>query len=177
VVGDELWFYYSGRTYRHPPYSGNDNGPEWGAIGLAKLRLDGFASLDASFDFASSGAAFRPGTVQTYQRTGLHYTSGTVQTKPFVVSAEELFLNVKADHGEVIVEVLGADGQPLSGYKSTPIKADGVLVPVKWENGRKLASLQGRVISLRFSMANARLYAFRVGKGSGLAYLSSAPRK
>ena len=27
-VGDELWFYYSGRTFRHGGYSGNDRGTE-----------------------------------------------------------------------------------------------------------------------------------------------------
>ena len=26
-VGDELWYYYSGRTYRHGEYKGSDNGP------------------------------------------------------------------------------------------------------------------------------------------------------
>ena len=40
VVGDELWFYFSGRT-KHKP----DNGI--GSTGLATLRRDGFYSLDA----------------------------------------------------------------------------------------------------------------------------------
>ncbi|MCA9098673.1 MAG: hypothetical protein KDA36_09810, partial [Planctomycetaceae bacterium] len=40
-VNDELWLYYSGRSSDHR------SSPQTGAIGLAKLRLDGFASLDA----------------------------------------------------------------------------------------------------------------------------------
>ena len=148
VVKDELWIYYSGRTYRHGPYAGKDEGPRWGAIGLARLRLDGFASLGASFD------------------------GGTVQTRPFVLPAGELLLNVKADHGEAIVEVLDEENRPLAGYKSASVKDDGVLLPVTWPVGLGLGSLAGRTVSLRVTLRNARLYAFRVGNGRGLAHLS-----
>ena len=148
VVRDELWIYYSGRTYRHGPYAGKAQGPRWGAIGLARLRLDGFASLGASFD------------------------GGTVQTRPFVLPAGELHLNVKADHGEVAVEVLDEENRPLAGYKSAPIKGDEVLLPVTWHAGLGLTSLAGRTVSLRVTLRNARLYAFRVGNGRGLGHLS-----
>jgi len=40
-VGDELWFYYSGRSVRH------DAEVSDGAIGLGVLRVDGFVSVDA----------------------------------------------------------------------------------------------------------------------------------
>src|SRR5262245_37546773 len=49
-VGDELGFYYGGRTYRHAPYDGKDTGPRAGSIGLATIPRDRFVSLDASFD-------------------------------------------------------------------------------------------------------------------------------
>jgi len=148
VVGDELWFYYSGRTYRHGPYAAKDQGPVWGAIGLAKLRLDGFASLDASFD------------------------GGSVVTRAFVLPAGELFVNAAAEYGEVVVEVLGEAGQPVGGYKSIPLEQDAVSVPVSWPEGRKLASLKRRTVSLRFSLRNARLYAFRIGGDPGRPCLS-----
>lgn len=154
VVGDELWFYYSGRTYRHDQNQGGaDKGPKWGAIGLARLRLDGFASLDASFD------------------------GGTVRTRPFLAPRGELFVNAKADYGQLVVEVLDSDGQPREGYTSKPTKADGVLLPVTWTGGNRLAELAGQAVSLRFRLRNARLYAFRVGEGAGLAYLSGPPRQ
>lgn len=41
-VGDELWFYYAGRSTLHNEI------PNDGAIGLATLRLDGFVSMDAA---------------------------------------------------------------------------------------------------------------------------------
>jgi hypothetical protein len=41
VVGDELWLYYSGYDEAH------DLLPYQSAIGLAKMRKDGFVSLDA----------------------------------------------------------------------------------------------------------------------------------
>ena len=148
VVGSELWFYYSGRTYRHGPYAGKDQGPVWGAIGLARLRLDGFASLDASFD------------------------GGTLVTRPFILPAGELFVNARAEYGEVVIEVLDEGGRPLDGYTSVPLEQDSVSLQVLWSEGRKLAGLEGRTVSLRFSLSNARLYAFRVGNGPGLSYLS-----
>ncbi|HLG95335.1 MAG TPA: LamG-like jellyroll fold domain-containing protein [Bryobacteraceae bacterium] len=40
IVGDELWFYFSGRNARH-------GAPAVGATGLATLRRDGFYSMDA----------------------------------------------------------------------------------------------------------------------------------
>ena len=52
-MSDELWFYYSGRTYRHNPYKGTDSGDEinpLGAIGVASIKRDRFVSLSASFD-------------------------------------------------------------------------------------------------------------------------------
>ena len=149
VVGDELWFYYSGRTHRHDPGQGGaNNGPVWGAIGLARLRLDGFASLDASFD------------------------GGTVETRPFILPEGELFVNAKCDFGQLEVSVLDGDGQAIAGYESLPLKADGVRVPVAWKDGRKLADLKGERLALRFTLCNARLYAFRIGEGRGLHNLT-----
>ena len=149
IVGDELWFYYSGRTMQHDAnQGGDDRGPHWGAIGLAKLRLDGFVSLDASFD------------------------GGTVETRPFILPEGELFINATCDFGEVGIEVLDKNGQLLEGYKSTPLKGDGVFLPVGWTGGHKLTSLAGKTVALRFTLNNARLYSFRVGQGSGLQHLS-----
>ena len=37
VIGDELRFYYAGRTYRHGPYEGPDEGFSGGAIGMATI--------------------------------------------------------------------------------------------------------------------------------------------
>ncbi|MFB3829078.1 MAG: hypothetical protein ACE15B_20090 [Bryobacteraceae bacterium] len=78
-VGDELWFYYSGRSYRHP-VTGQGREPNHGAIGLAKLRLDGFVSMDGD---------------------------GVLVTKPLEFAGRTLYLNADASRGEIRVEAAG----------------------------------------------------------------------
>ena len=110
------------------------------SIGLATLRLDGFASLDASFD------------------------GGTVVTTPTLLEGETLALNVKADYGEVRVELLDADGAPLPEYSAEdclPIHEDGVAVPVRWRNRISLTPLVDQPCALRLTLKNARLYSYR----------------
>jgi hypothetical protein len=50
AVGDELRFYYSGRTVRHAPYDGKDTSPLGNGVGFATIPRDRFVSLAASFD-------------------------------------------------------------------------------------------------------------------------------
>ena len=88
-VGDELWFYYAGRTYRHGRHP--DSGPGWGAIGLAKLRPDGYISMDGSFDGAY------------------------LVTRPVLLKCENLRLNAYAPFGNIVVELLDENGQLLEG--------------------------------------------------------------
>ena len=146
TVGDELWFYYSGRTYRHGEYrrhtDGKDTGPHSTAggvhIGLATLRLDGFCSLEASFD------------------------GGTVETKPVVLPPGELFVNCRSRWGRVTVEVLDKAGRRISGGRSEPVVADSVRQKIIWPKSFSLKKLAGRPIRLRFTLANAQLYSWGV---------------
>src|SRR5262245_16802152 len=77
VEGNELRFYYGGRTYRHAPYDGKDTGPRAGCIGLATIPRDRFVSLEASFD------------------------GGEVRTKPLHLKGKQLHLNAESDFGEI----------------------------------------------------------------------------
>lgn len=129
----ELRLYYAGRTYRHTGYEGDDNGPTWGGIGVACLRRDGFVSLDASF------------------------SGGCVLTKPLLLPSTNVFLNVKADYGSVLVEAVGTDGSTLA--KSVPLVADSVRAKVNWAEEAALDSLTARPVRLRLHLRNARLYA------------------
>jgi hypothetical protein len=131
-VGDELWFYYSGRTYRHSPYDGPDRGESGGGIGLATVKRDRFVSLGASFD------------------------GGEIVTKPLKLTGSGLHLNVRSDFGEVRVELIGADGSRLA--RSKPVRADTLDAAVEWEEGG-FESVTGPV-SLRFNLRNALLFAF-----------------
>ena len=141
-IGDQLYFYYSGRTYRHShqTYSGNDKGESNCYVGLATLRIDGFASLDASFN------------------------GGVVTTKPLQFDPGALRVNAKADFGSVAVEALDVEAKPIPGYtlgECIPMKADSVDALIKWQK-RDLARISGNPVRLRFRLTNARLYSFRI---------------
>ncbi len=135
-VGDQLYIYYSGRVRRHQPYKGRDLGVYWGAIGLATLRVDGFCSLDGSFDDA------------------------VVTTKPLRLPAGELRLNAACRFGAVVVEILDEAGRPLDGYSSQPVKGDATYLPVVFPDGKALRDLSAGSVRLRFKLTNARLYSF-----------------
>ena len=165
-VGNELWFYYSGRTYRHSGYGGRDRGTEdatslrarvggtiapgkasddqqpfvgmRSAVGLAKLRLDGYVSLSASYD------------------------GGSVTSVPVVLGGDTLYLNAAARFGEIVVEVLGQDGKAVPSGVSKPVTGDGVDLEVCWPAGTPKALLAGDTVQLRFKIRNARLYAYCV---------------
>lgn len=142
LVGDEIWIYYTGfgvdHNHRLPPgVSRLANG-----IGLAKLRMDGFVSLQA-------GSA-----------------EGSLTTRPFTFEGERLTLNAAAPRGRVQVDILGSDGRPLEGYGKAGClmeRFDETRQVVRWNGKESLGHLQGQVIQLRFTLQQARLYSFRFG--------------
>jgi len=131
AVGDELRFYYGGRTYRHSPYKGKDRGEPGGGIGLATIKRDRFCSLAASF------------------------VGGQVVTKPLKPCGKTLHLNAKSDFGQILVEVLDKAGKVAATSK--PIRADGVDIPVEWKDGGLGAG--DTAVTLRITLRNARLFA------------------
>ena len=97
------------------------------------LRLEGFASLAASF------------------------YGGRVTTRPFALNGNELWVNAKADYGELTVELLDGEEKPIPGYAAEDCVAlaeDGVAIPVRWRGD------EGRPVRLRFVLNNAQLYAY-----------------
>ncbi len=131
VRDDELWFYYTGLKYRELPANPD---PDQGAICLAKLRRDGFISLDA-------GPA-----------------AGTVMTKPFVFSGKALVVNANlAGGGFLTARVLGAAGQTLA--ISEPVVGDQVHAVMRW-NSFDLAQLNGQTVSVEFTLRQGSLYSF-----------------
>ena len=138
VRDDELWFYYTGIKHYAFVTSGNEPGyddyyPDKGAICLAVLRRDGFVSLDAGEE------------------------PGILLTKPFVLAGTTLRVNVDAKAGELNVTVLDGDGQTLA--VSEPVTGDQPRGSLRWKSGN-LDSVQGKSVSLRLSLRNARLYSF-----------------
>lgn len=136
VVGDRLYFYVSGRSgARGSPASGVS------ATGLAILRRDGFASMEAGEQV------------------------GTLTTRPVRFGGKYLFVNLAAPQGELKVEVLGEDGEPLGPYtqdRCVPVRADSTLQRITWEGAEDLAPVAEQPVRLRFHLRNGRLYSFWV---------------
>jgi len=90
VVGDKLYFYVSGRQVAIP--HSDVRRKEICSTGLAILRRDGFASMDA-------GAG-----------------EGVLGTRPVTFGGKHLFVNVDADAGELRAEVLDKAGSVIPGF-------------------------------------------------------------
>ncbi|MFN0172981.1 MAG: hypothetical protein ACKV22_41920 [Bryobacteraceae bacterium] len=139
---NRLYIYYRGMSRRHKPFGLpiDKDTYESGALGLATIRVDGFASLASGFD------------------------GGRVTTRPFVFDHGTLRVNAKADFGRIAIEALDESQEPIPGFSEkdcAPLHGDHVEQPVRWE-GADLRSLVGRPIRLRFHLSNARLYSYSV---------------
>ena len=144
--GDELWFYYTGiRQYAFISSGAirgyDDYYPAAGAICLAVLRRDGFVSLDAGD------------------------SAGTLLTPPFTVPAGKLLVNFRGHkHGELRVEVLDENDEAVAA--SEPLTGDHVDGAITWASG-DLADLKGKAASLRFTLRDGSLYAYRMADEGG----------
>ena len=141
-VGDELWLYYVGSAaLLCAPRTHGFGLPDRGqvppnGVGVAKLRLDGFVSLDAS------------------------PRGGTFLTKPLTFSGSKLFLNGRG-LGQITVEILDVNGEPIDGIERQTVTGDSVRHEMYWCN---LGAYAGRPVCLRVRMWNAQLYAFAFGE-------------
>ena len=136
VMGDELWFYYSGSAADHADIGGA------AYVCLGKLRLDGFVSVDAGDE------------------------TGTLVTKLFRCQGGRLSINAAARGGAVGVAVLDTDGIPHEGYSRQEcalFDGDSVRHDVTWRTTASLDQLKGRDIRLKFYLRNAELYSFSQG--------------
>ncbi len=135
VNGDKLMLYYSGYRDVH------DILPMHSSIGLATLRKDGFASLDAGEQ------------------------EGALTTKRLERAAGPLQVNYTGKGGELRVEVCDAEGKVLPGYEREacePLRGDELRAPVRWREKNELPA-GTQPIRLRFLLKNAALYAFNAG--------------
>ena len=139
VYGDEIRIYYSagGVDHNHTRPPGVDGFPN--GIGLAKLRLDGFVSVQAG----------KPG--------------GSLTTRSFTFTGDELVVNADAGDGRFLVEVLDQEGKPVHGYTREdcdPLRQDALRQTVTWNGRSAVTSLTGKPIRLRFHLEEASLYSF-----------------
>lgn len=143
IMGDYIYFYYIG-------YAGNPaQGPHGrghydnGATGLAILRRDGFASMDA------------------VNRTG------ELTTRPLTFSGSRLFFNLDAPEGSLRVEIRDENNQPIEPFtleNSNALSTDSTLTAFSWKGGADLSALAGQTIRFHFELTNGSLYSFWVSK-------------
>jgi len=156
IVGDEVWFYYSGveSVFAPNPTAFVREGSGPGdmascdlAIGLARLRRDGFMSIEPAAE------------------------EGFLTTKPFKFDGSRLEVNAEAGAGELAVEILTYDNRyrtvsvtPADGFTMDDcvgFTGDDVRHTMAWRGGPDLTGLRGRTIQLRFRLRRVKLYAFQ----------------
>ncbi|PRD48749.1 glycosyl hydrolase family 32 [Sphingobacterium haloxyli] len=139
VMGDKLWFPYTGYSGISPDgYRGMYTGA---SIGMATLRRDGFASMEAG------------------------KKKGILLTRPVTFRGKHLFVNVDCPDGELQVEVLDEQNRVLKQFNaktSRPIRTDKTLQKVEWQAGDDLSDLAGTPVKFRFHLTNGKLYSFWV---------------
>ena len=136
VVGNELWFYFSGRNGPH----GHET---QGSTGMAMLRRDGFYSMDAG----STEAVLTTRQVQfsgKYLFVNVNDPSGSLQVE------------VLDSNGNVI--------PAFARQNSVAVRVDSTLQQMSWNGVSDLSSLTapGTHVQFRFYLTNGQLYSFWV---------------
>jgi hypothetical protein len=144
ILGDRLYIYFSGRR------AGGS-----ASNGLAVLRRDGFASMDA-------GAQ-----------------GGVLLTRSVTFRGNYLFVNVDNPRGQLQVDVVGPDDQPIPPFtkeRCRIVRADSTIEAVTWEGADDLSMLAGKPVRFRFHLKHGRLYAFWISpdaSGASQGYVAA----
>jgi len=134
--GFSLWFWYNGGCTKH-----GSNEAHVRSVGLASLRQDGFVALEAGRRDAELVTADLP-------------------------SDRERALQVNADvrTGELAVEVLGPNGDPLEGFGADDCRvdgSDGARLAVRWGECTAVPAVAEGAVKLRFALRQGSLYGYR----------------
>ncbi|MEO6909163.1 MAG: hypothetical protein ABI210_14860 [Abditibacteriaceae bacterium] len=133
--GERLRFWYGGKDTEHWQ-AGNT------AVGTGTLRRDGFACWEAGAE------------------------GGTITTRPLQMKwATRPSINVNATNGEVRVEILQENGEPLEGCSAaqcTPITGDHIRAVLHWPGQRDSFVRHAGKVRVRFHLKNAKIYAAKL---------------
>lgn len=148
VTENELRIYYSGRGRWDGFWDGN------GMAGLATLRRDGFASLNAGRD------------------------GGLLLTRPLRFGGSHLFVNLDAPQGRLRAAVLEPDGSEIKGFgmpDCRPLSCDETKIELTWPEA-DLHALAGKPVRFRFELVDGAFYSFWVSEtasGHSNGYLAA----
>ena len=144
IHGDELWFYYTafrGDETRTRRSTEADGCYANASMGLAKLRRDGFASMNA------------------------YGYKGTLTTRNLRFDGERLFVNGDFHSGILRAAMLEEDGSQIPGFgfdDCVGMNTDSTKCEITWRDGRNLAELSGSAVKIRFECSEGALYSFWV---------------
>jgi hypothetical protein len=142
--GDEWWYYYGGWDGGH----GTSN--RRACIGIAKFRVDGFASIDTF------------GTEGVLRTTNLKFVGNKLK-----LNADASGEDTTGVKNYIRGELLDEAGRVIEGYSQSDcdsIHVDSVDHVVTWRGNSDLSKLAGRVISVKLYMKGAELYALQFVK-------------
>ena len=144
----EIYCFYYGTNWRSPETLLQLGEKATCGIGLAKLPLDGFVSLE-----------------------GARRDYSIVTTRSFTFTGSSLYLNMEAalqqwgaGPCEVKVELLDGRHVPVEGYTfedADNLSTTNTRQKVTWNNESDVGSLAGKPIRLRIRFKNAKVYAFQ----------------
>ena len=110
-----------------------------GALSLAKLRPDGFVSIDGG-------------------------ECGQILTKPFELKGEDVYINADATWGEIYAEIVDGEtrrahqGFSVPGEEPPPFSGDSTRAKIRWKHPHDLVF--EKPVRLRFYLRQARLFSF-----------------
>jgi hypothetical protein len=182
----ELWFYYTGYHNKHNEPAGlavPDGSPETysGQLGLAKLRKDGFVSIDATSEgyvltgalrFDSSNLLLNASTSSSFGERPNSRDTTEWSRRPLNAPGQapnpewsQLMTGNASGKGQVRVEIEDEHGAAIPGFSTSdciPIVGDGVSQKVSWAHQKDISALRGRITRFKFTITNAKLYSFTV---------------
>lgn len=144
VMGDELWIYYTGfqgdEEWAGESMHWTENGMyRNGSTGIAKLRRDGFAAMEAGEQ------------------------GGQLTTRPIVFSGKHLFVNAETGDGQIRAEIRDLNGRPIAPYtldNSIPFTGNSTLEGLNWRGVNDLSRLAGQPVQIHFELTGGQLYSF-----------------
>jgi hypothetical protein len=137
---EEIWLYYAVADHTHGNYDvARDRFV--GTITRARLRMDGFVSMDAD------------------------YSGGELTTPPLRFSGRQLILNVDTGAGGCArVEIQPESGLSIKGFSAgdcDQINGNFIRQIVSWRGKSDVSYLAGKPVRLHFVMNDTKLYSFK----------------
>ncbi len=144
-AGEHQLFYYQGVRAAH---ADPDDQHGQSGVGVTRIKRDRYIGLSAPDE----------GTVTTRPVRLTHHAARMPERGV-------LTLNAEATNGQIRVEVLDANGNPVPGFtrdECVPFTGDELDVCVRWQDHPNLYPVIGKPVKLKFYLKNATVYGFQV---------------